>query len=604
MFWGEHKIKTLIFDIESDGLLDTVTQIHILVTCDPTTNEIKKYLKTPIELCDGTIEDGVRALHGADLIVGHNIIGFDLPLLEQLGYVDSYLPLFKKCLDSFVLSQMVFSNEMKRHGLAAWGKRLGVSKPKHEDWSVLSHEMIHRCVEDVKINTLLYTKLGTIDPKSEHVRLEHKLYYYFCRHQYGCAFKSTKGRHTVRRLNQAIDVCTNEVLVNFDYVCIQEGDPFARIAKSDETLTSHVMKWCENTHVCSKTITGPFSRVKFEPVNLNSSQQVIAKLLRMGWVPDSYTDKGAPSLAKSEFNGIPSEFRRFLTTRNVYTHKRNQINGILDKLVNDVTETPALTSGTNTGRWRHSRVVNIPKGGVIGHVMRSLFVPDEGYIMVGADFSAIEARVLAHYTTPIDGGEYAKLLLEGDPHAANAKVFRCDRDTAKSVGYALMYGAGFKKISEMLGVDQKTGRRLVKEFWRENSAIKTLKENLVNSLESRGVDLTEDLIKQRAYIKTLGGRKIYIRGTHNVLNALIQSAATVAFKAAYCYVAAKIERDGIDARILLAFHDEINLQCLEKDRFKMKVFFNHAGRWVTEHYNLRVPLELDVKFGSNWKEIH
>jgi len=143
-------MSSLVFDIEADNLLDYATRIWCIVTKDIETQEVKQYHGS-------SIQAGVESLLGAGLIIGHNIIGYDIPLLEKLGHA-GYFFLHQKAYDTFVMSCLL-NPDRGGHGLDAWGKRLRRYKPAHEDWSVFSEEMLHRCTEDVEINYLVYLEL-------------------------------------------------------------------------------------------------------------------------------------------------------------------------------------------------------------------------------------------------------------------------------------------------------------------------------------------------------------------------------------------------------------------------------------------------------------
>jgi len=139
----------LVFDIEADGLYDYVTQMWCIVTKDIDTQEVNKYH-------GDTLIDGVFALLDAEILVGHNIINYDIPLLKKLGYVEEGFSF--KTFDTFMYSSLL-NPDRGGHGLDAWGKRLKRYKPAHEDWSQFSEEMLHRCTEDVEINYLVYLEL-------------------------------------------------------------------------------------------------------------------------------------------------------------------------------------------------------------------------------------------------------------------------------------------------------------------------------------------------------------------------------------------------------------------------------------------------------------
>ena len=134
-----------VIDLETDGL--DYTKIHVMVGRDLDTDKVD-VLTSYSEMVD--------YVGHCDCVVGHNFLAFDWwAIRDILGYS---IPV-NNCIDSLVLSRIDNSNRDGGHSLEAWGERLNVSKPEHEDWSVLSDAMIHRCVEDTKINAKLYRLL-------------------------------------------------------------------------------------------------------------------------------------------------------------------------------------------------------------------------------------------------------------------------------------------------------------------------------------------------------------------------------------------------------------------------------------------------------------
>ena len=138
-----------VFDIESDGLLDTVTRIHCL--------SYAKYVKGKL-VEEGTISEDyaiVNFCKSNKTLVGHNIVRYDIPVLKKLLNIN-----FDKhrLIDTLALSWYLYPMK-KKHGLEQWGEKLGVEKPKIKDWSNLRlKDYIHRCESDVEINKLLFLK--------------------------------------------------------------------------------------------------------------------------------------------------------------------------------------------------------------------------------------------------------------------------------------------------------------------------------------------------------------------------------------------------------------------------------------------------------------
>ena len=139
----------VIFDIESNGLLDTVTKIHCL--------SYAKYIKGKVVEQNTLVnyEDMRKFLLENKILCGHNIVRYDIPVLEKILGVDLS---FHRLIDSLALSWYLYPMK-KKHGLEQWGDELGVKKPEIEDWANLKIEdYIHRCESDVQINSLLFSK--------------------------------------------------------------------------------------------------------------------------------------------------------------------------------------------------------------------------------------------------------------------------------------------------------------------------------------------------------------------------------------------------------------------------------------------------------------
>ena len=140
-------MKEVVWDIETDGLLESLTKLHVLSW---------KEDEGPIQSTNDSKVIKEVMTQPDTLYIGHNIIGYDLPALRKLGIVD--VP-WEACADTLGLSWVLFT-ERVRHGLDPWGEDFGVIKPKVTDWENLTYEEYrHRCQEDVQINWLLWQKI-------------------------------------------------------------------------------------------------------------------------------------------------------------------------------------------------------------------------------------------------------------------------------------------------------------------------------------------------------------------------------------------------------------------------------------------------------------
>ena len=206
---------------------------------------------------------------------------------------------------------------------------------------------------------------------------------------------------------------------------------------------------------------------------------------------------------------IPRQVVKFLSLRNRRSVLTSWVNN--SRLEFDGRLSGTITGYTPTFRVKHSNVVNVPKAArdvLYGPEFRSLFKTESGNMFLGTDAAALENRTVAHYTTRYDGGEYAKLILEGDSHSRNAKIFfpketekfdiqdpsfnkddpefKTFRNKAKTGVYSLTYGASEKKFGSSLGLTGSDSKRAYDGFWDNNPGLKAFKENIEKYWENTG----------------------------------------------------------------------------------------------------------------------
>lgn len=225
--------------------------------------------------------------------------------------------------------------------------------------------------------------------------------------------------------------------------------------------------------------------------------------------------------------------------------------------------TPAIEIGASTNRYRHIGVCNIARASSIyGKEMRSLFGCGEGMVQLGFDFSSLEARIQGHYILPFNGDDLAEQLLASKPndiHSLNAKKLGIPRDQAKSVSYALMYGAAYQKLKKMLGLTDEQAKALFDAYWDAVEPLKNLRDAVGSSWEARG----------KSFVIGVDGRKIVTRSKHSLLNALFQSGGVICAKYSTVFIYQLLEDQGykcnpfkdktIDMCGMIEYHDECQL---------------------------------------------
>lgn len=256
----------------------------------------------------------------------------------------------------------------------------------------------------------------------------------------------------------------------------------------------------------------------------------------------------------------------------------NETGWLANPRLQDDGRLPAGASGiTNTMRMKHSIVVNVAKPKdhvVLGKEMRGLFIPRENYYLVGGDGSSLEARIMAHYTWPFDGGEYAKAILEGDWHTTMAKAysdaagFEINRDDGKNASYAIIYSVQAQKLSKMLSVSPEVAQKIIDAFYEVNYGLAKSKEAVIKYWEATG----------KKYIQTIDGSKIWVRSQHSAQNALFQSTGSRIMDWAGCWTHDMIVKERLNYFRVLYQHDEYQGEH-HKDEIEIKWYDEEPGQY-------------------------
>lgn len=225
---------------------------------------------------------------------------------------------------------------------------------------------------------------------------------------------------------------------------------------------------------------------------------------------------------------------------------------------------------------------------------RELFIASPGMVMVGADLSGIELRMLAHYLSRYDNGRYVDLLLNGDVHQHNADAMGISRRAVKGVTYAFLYGAGNQKLGETFddslkpAAAKRTGQEIRNKFV---DAIPGLRQ-LITDIKQAA---------QRGFIKSIDGRRIALESDHVALNYLLQSGAGVVAKR---WMVINHEQTHDIAQQLGFVHDELIFTTNEQHSQTVCESLVSCSQQAGEFYNLRCPITADARIGSSWAEVH
>lgn len=574
----------LVFDIETDGLLEDVTKVHCIVLKDLDTNEI----------ITAKIKKAMQLLSEADEIIGHNIIKYDLPVLRKLYGFYTEAKVFDTLVAARLLHPDIRDEDFKRkdlpndvigrHSLKAWGHRIGNYKAQLDtDWKEFNKDMLEYCIQDVEVTANLYHILNKKGFSKEAMQLEHDVATLINKQErHGFTFNKEGAEELYSTLNEK----RLEIIEKLKEVFppIIERIPF--IPKVNNAARGYV-----------KGQT--FYKEKTTEFNPSSRHHIADRLIdKYDWKPEEYTADGKPKLDELVLSKLPYPEAKLLGKHFLLDKRIGQIatgnQAWLKNETNGKIHGTCNTNSTVTGRASHSHpnLGQVPSVTVpFGKECRSLFTVPACKKLVGIDISGLEVRMLAHYLAKYDNGKYADVVLNGDIHTETQKLAGLEsRDVAKRFYYCFLYGGGVKKIALVTGKKIPEASRIKKRFLNNLPALNKLIEGVQAASE-------------RGYLVGLDKRHIKVRSAHSALNTLLQSSGAIVCKQ-WLVEFEKAVRGMPDVQQVVWVHDEIQVECDEGDAETVGKAAVECIEKAGRHFNLRIPLTGEYKIGNNWSETH
>ena len=630
----------LVFDLETNGLLEDLDTIHSLCMKDIISKRFWSCVPTyatyvsPLEGVEVIlITEGLELLKKAERLIGHNIIKFDIPAIAKVFpdfFVDD-----RVVYDTLVASRLIWTNLVVEdmikiragkvallpklagsHGLEAWGLRLGEWKGDYmkmmeekglDPWASWNIEMQEYCEQDVIVNEKLYELILSKNYSQEAIDLEHGVAHAMAvTERNGYAFNVAKAEALYRDLSLERAEMAENLRSVFKPWQMPNGKPF--VPKRDNAKLGYVKG-------------EPIQKYKTVVFNPNSRDHIANRLTATyGWKPSQRTPTGKPKIDEAVLEKLDypeaKKLARYMMIQKVIGMLAEGDNAWLKLQRNGRIYGSIITNGAVTGRATHSQ----PNVGAVpsvrkeyGKVCRELFGQKW---QIGCDVSGLELRMLGHFMAKHDGGEYARQVIEGDVHTVNQEAAGLpNRDTAKTFIYAFLYGAGNGKIGSIVGKSAAVGGKLRKAFLTKVSALGKLTSGVQSACERRGI------------LKGLDQRDLYIRSSHSALNTLLQSAGALVCKRWIVEFVELLKENDMyqtDVKIVAWVHDELQMEVTdahiywdddfipnpkkpeEKGGYRSKVgdLCIEAIIRAGNHFNIRVPLDGEYKVGENWADCH
>jgi DNA polymerase I-like protein with 3'-5' exonuclease and polymerase domains len=620
----------VVFDIEGDGLLDTVTKIYCL-----------SYNQNGEHKTLTSYDDMRRFLSKGYTLVGHNIVRFDIPVLEKiLG-----IKIKNKLVDTLALSWYL-NTKRAVHNLDSFGEQYGIPKPKIDDWENLSlEEYIHRCEEDVKINTCLWKDLrkkllAIYDTKEQANRL---IQYLTFKLRCAAEAEQSEWKMDVSLVETCIDELLSQQAERVEKLV--EAMPPRKIVvkkirpskpyKKDGTLSTHGAKWFELLRELQKP--DDLHEVEYvgskEEANPNSPDQVKDWLYSLGWEPRTFDykrnketmeERAIPQIRKDgELSPCVQELIEkhpeveILEGLTVIQHRLGIFKGFLGSMKNGYLSAN-IHGFTNTLRFKHKKpLVNLPGvKKVWGDKIRGSLIADDGTVLCGTDMVSLEDTTKRHYMYPYDP-EYVEEMSnkDFDPHldlAKHAGAATTDevkhyldgnpdfkhikqvRSKYKVANYACIYGVRKNKLSRETGLPPSEAQDLIDAYWKRNwSVIKVIEDQYVKRVNG-----------EMWLLNPVSNLYYSLRFEKDIFSTLNQGTGVFCFDS---WIKEKLKlRDqfSLSVRLIGQFHDETVDRVGIEDQETWADLGRQAIKKVNERLKLNIKLDIKTQFGTTYAEIH
>lgn len=597
-----------VVDLETDNLYDKVTKIHCLVLYDVQRKQTFTY-------GPDDIASSLEHLARAHVLLGHNILFFDLPVIRKL--YPFYTFRAARVIDTLICTRLIWPKEKLYEldeeqytevpkglrgsaSLKAWGYRLADYKIDFKDFSEYSEAMADYCRQDVAVTTKLFEKIQEQNYPEPALKLEHDFA--------GCIEAQVRTGFSFD-VDAALDL-VDSLRAKETKLQTHLKEIFPPI-KHKEVF---VPKVNNKTRGYVKGV--PFEKVRLEEFNPGSRQQIVSRLQqKYGWKPSKSTEKGNPVLDDDVLEQLPYPEAKPLAEYMLIEKRLGQIvdgkNAWL-KLVNNETgciHGDVITNGCITGRCSHRNpnMAQVPAAySPYGKECRSLFHAPDGWNLIGVDAKALELRCLAGYLAYWDDGEYARVVTDEsiDIHVYNQERFGvATRDISKRLLYAVAYGAGALKAGTVIDPNEKNevvlrklGSTAINSFMNGVPALRKLKEHLAKTLQENN------------WLRGLDKRILYCRSDFKALNVLLQSAGALIMKQVVINIHTDMDQlgyiYGVDWQQAAMIHDEVQLTCKPELTDTLKAVALDAFPKAQQFFNFRCPIDGDAKVGYTWFDTH
>lgn len=637
--------KLCVFDIEGNGL--DADRIWVLSAAIYSEGEWR--LKSTHDY------DEMRSFFlGCDTLVGHNIIRWDIPTVERI--LD--IKVKARLVDTLSLSWYLEPYKVI-HGLDDWGTFFGIPKPKITEGEWLGplegetmqqflDKMTHRCQEDVKINCKLWDKqvknlhnLYDGDVDSSNRLIDYLTFKLDCAKEAELSrwkLDVERSERVLEELEEQKALKEIQLSAAMPKVPVYTTKRIPKVfRKKDGGLSKAAIDWLD------LLVSQGLPESHIEPVKYlkdhkepkpTSHVQIKDWLYSLGWVPEtfSYKSEQDPQTGRYKKKKIPqyrSEVKGVKVLCNsvkklydkepalevmeglsVINHRIGVFKGFLKNKSEDGFLTASVSGLTNTLRFKHSVIVNLPSvKKPWGEDIRGSLMARDGYELLGSDMSSLEDRTKQHFMWDFDP-EYVKEMMtdDFDPHLDLAVVagfltqeqvqahkdgtenYGLERGMAKTANYACVYGAVGATVARGSGgqMTVKEGEELVEKYWERNWSVKAIAE----------AQKTKRCFDTMWLWNPISKLWYSLRYEKDIFSTLNQGSGVYCFDTWIKHFRKK------RSQLTGQMHDEVILEVKKGHREGAEKLLRDAMDETNKELKLNRDLDIDVQFGDTYAEIH
>lgn len=615
-----------IFDVETDGL--KATRLHCLSYCTEDGKKRDTLYDTKV------IKEWLQQ---EDLVlIGHNIVKYDIPTLERLFDIK----INAKLVDTLAISYYLEPERIK-HGLESYGEEMGVKKPVVTDWESLTKEEYGwRCSQDVVINEKVWSKQASYLWKlydKDREKLDNFLSYLTfkmdcLREQEEVGLKIDK-QHIITTLDMLEKDKEERVAILTQAMPLIPNKTIRTAPKTmykmDGTLSSRGNDWVELLKEKDLPAHTPEVEVitGYEVGNPNSHSQLKAWLYSLGWVPEHIkhvrdkkknTVKKIPQIGSKQKDGEVCDSVKKLVDKEpaleqldglfIINHRIGIFKAFLDSEQDCKVYASALGL-TNTLRMQHSLpVVNLPSvEKKYGKEVRASIIANNGCVLCGSDLSGIEDSTKRHYIWKYDPAYVEEMSTEGfdshldiamlagmltqaqiTAHKEGKENHKSVRQKAKVVNFSATYKIGAEALSRNSGLTLKEAKRVLKVYWERNKAILLIEKDL----------MVKEVYGQKWQQNPVNGWWYSLRAEKDRFSTLNQGTAVYVFDVWVMYMRQ------LGLRVAMQYHDEVLFNVKVGSEDKVKSMIDEAILLTNNRLQLNVKIGCSMDFGSNYSETH